>query len=277
MPELPEVETVCRGLAQSLLGAKIFSAEAFAPKLRIEIPQNLNSKLKNKIINSINRKAKYILIDLEDVVIIAHLGMSGRMTIQEQESFVRKKHDHIVIELKLKNGEEKYLVLNDPRRFGIFTLSSVEDIAKHKLFSKLGLEPFSEEFSWQALKKICEKRTKNIKATIMDSSLIVGVGNIYACECLFRAGIHPERSAESLTVKEIKKLYGEIIKTLKEAIAAGGSTLKDYSKANGESGYFQFNFKVYGKEAQPCPTCGAKILRIVQNNRSTFYCNKCQS
>ena len=198
------------------------------------------------------------------------------MTIQDHENFSRKKHDHIVIDLKLKAGEKKYLVLNDPRRFGIFTLSSHEDINKHKLFSKLGIEPFSEEFTWQALEKICSKRTKNIKGTIMDSSLIVGVGNIYACESLFKSGIHPERPAESLSKKEIKKLHKEIIETLEEAIAAGGSTLKDYSKANGESGYFQFNFKVYGKESQPCQVCNSKILRIVQNNRSTFYCKKCQ-
>lgn len=277
MPELPEVETVCRGLAQILLGAKVISAETFTPKLRIEIPQDLNSEIKNRTIKSVNRKAKYILIELEGIIIIAHLGMSGRITIQDYESYTRKKHDHIVIELKLINGENKYLILNDPRRFGIFTLSTPEYINKHKLFSKLGIEPFSEEFTWQSLEKICRKRVKNIKATIMDSSLIVGVGNIYACESLFKSGIQPERSAESLSIKEIRRLHKEIIETLKEAIAAGGSTLKDYSKANGEIGYFQFNFKVYGKESQPCSVCGNKILRIVQNNRSTFYCKKCQS
>lgn len=276
MPELPEVETVCRGLAQILLGAKVISAETFTPKLRIEIPQDLNSEIKNRTIKSVNRKAKYILIELEGIIIIAHLGMSGRITIQDYESYTRKKHDHIVIELKLINGENKYLILNDPRRFGIFTLSSLADIDKHQLFSKLGIEPFSKEFTSQTLEKICESRTKNIKATIMDSSLLLGVGNIYASESLFRAGINPERASKSLSQKEIKELHSEILKTLEEAIAAGGSTLKDYSKANGESGYFQYNFKVYARESQPCPSCGRKILRIVQSNRSTFYCKSCQ-
>lgn len=276
MPELPEVETVCNGLKQSLIGGKIHSAKAYITKLRLPIPSRLNSILQKQSIKSIKRKAKYILIELESVFIIIHLGMSGRLTIQEPESYERKKHDHIVLDLQLKTAEKKYLVLNDPRRFGIFILSSLEAINEHKLFSKLGLEPLSRKFTWQALEKICRNRAKNIKATIMDSSLIVGVGNIYACESLFRSKIDPRRQALSLSLPEIKILHREIIKTLQDAIAAGGSTLKDYSKANGESGYFQYNFKVYAKESQACSVCGSMIRRVVQNNRSTFYCASCQ-
>ena len=212
MPELPEVETVCKGLAQSLLKAKVLSAKAFTPKLRIEIPQDLDSQLKNKTIKSINRKAKYILIEFADIIIIAHLGMSGRMTIEDSKSYERKKHDHIIIKLKLADKSEKLLILNDPRRFGIFTLSSPEDIKKHKLFSKLGLEPFSKDFTWQALAKIFKNRTKNIKATIMDSSLIVGVGNIYACESLFRSEFIQKGLLQVLTKQKSKNYIKRLLK-----------------------------------------------------------------
>ena len=276
MPELPEVETVCRGLSQNLIGAKIIEAKSYAPKLRIDIPNNLAEKLTNKTIQSISRKAKYILIELQNQIIIVHLGMSGRLTIKDETNYIPKKHDHVVLKLYLEQ-EYKFLVLNDPRRFGLFTLTNTEDLNKHKLFSKLGLEPLSKEFTVEALTKICANRFKNIKATIMDASLIVGVGNIYACEFLFKSGIDPTREAQSLSKKEIKALHKQIILTLEAAIAAGGSTLKDYSKANGESGYFQFNFLVYGKENQNCSQCNSKIQRIVQSNRSTFYCATCQS
>jgi len=276
MPELPEVETVCRGLSENILGLNVSSVEVYAEKLRDLIPADLNKKILNHTITKIERKAKYILIHLaananfQSQVLIIHLGMSGRLTIQD-EVYERKKHDHVILKL---NG--LLLVFNDARRFGVITLTDLENLSQHKLFRKLGLEPLSSEFTVAKLKALFKNRNKNIKNTLMDASLIVGIGNIYASEALFRSGIHPERTASSLTDKDIKKLHEQIIITLEDAIRAGGSTLKDFSKANGESGYFQYQFKVYGREGLPCSTCKTRIWRIVQGGRSSFFCSKCQ-
>jgi formamidopyrimidine-DNA glycosylase len=276
MPELPEVETVCRGLSGNILGLKVSSVEVYAEKLRDFIPLDLNKKILNHTITKIERKAKYILIHLaananfQSPVLIIHLGMSGRLTIQD-EVYERKKHDHVILKLN-----SLLLVFNDARRFGIFTLTDLESLSQHKLFRKLGLEPLSKEFTVAKLKALFKNRNKNIKNTLMDASLIVGIGNIYASEALFRSGIHPERTASSLSDKDIKKLHEQIIITLEDAIRAGGSTLKDFSKANGESGYFQYQFKVYGREGLPCFICKTLIQRIVQGGRSSFFCSKCQ-
>jgi formamidopyrimidine-DNA glycosylase len=205
------------------------------------------------------------------------------LTIQD-EAYQRKKHDHVILKLNgtaHENAEigvrqQCLLVFNDARRFGIFTLTDLENLSQHKLFRKLGLEPLAREFTVAKLKALFKNRNKNIKNTLMDASLIVGIGNIYASEALFRSGIHPERTASSLTDKDIKKLHEQIIITLEDAIRAGGSTLKDFSKANGESGYFQYQFKVYGREDLPCFTCKTLIKRIVQGGRSSFFCSKCQ-
>ncbi|NBV98870.1 MAG: bifunctional DNA-formamidopyrimidine glycosylase/DNA-(apurinic or apyrimidinic site) lyase [Proteobacteria bacterium] len=276
MPELPEVETVCRGLSENILELNVSSVEVYAEKLRDFIPADLNKKILNHTITKIERKAKYILIYLtpnvnfQSQVLIIHLGMSGRLTIQD-EVYERKKHDHVILKLN-----SVLLVFNDARRFGIFTLTDLENLSQHKLFRKLGLEPLSKEFTVAKLKALFKNRNKNIKNTLMDASLIVGIGNIYASEALFRSAIHPERMASSLTDKDIKKLHEQIIITLEDAIRAGGSTLKDFSKANGESGYFQYQFKVYGREGLPCFTCKTLIQRIVQGGRSSFFCSKCQ-
>jgi formamidopyrimidine-DNA glycosylase len=283
MPELPEVETLCRGLSEHILGLNVSSVEVYAEKLRDFIPTDLNKKILNHTITKIERKAKYILIHLaanahfQSQVLIIHLGMSGRLTIQD-EMYERKKHDHVILKLNSKIGVQQQclLVFNDARRFGIFTLTDLENLSRHKLFRKLGLEPLSGEFTVAKLKVLFKNRNKNIKNTLMDASLIVGIGNIYASEALFRSGIHPERTASSLSDKDIKKLHEQIIITLEDAIRAGGSTLKDFSKANGESGYFQYQFKVYGREGSPCFVCKALIQRIVQGGRSSFFCSKCQ-
>jgi formamidopyrimidine-DNA glycosylase len=297
MPELPEVETVCRGLSENILGLNLSSVEVYAEKLRDFIPADLSKKILNHTITKIERKAKYILIHLaanvnfQSQVLIIHLGMSGRLTIQD-EAYERKKHDHVILKLnsvllgtvaerassrlRRKNDHSLLLVFNDARRFGIFTLTDLESLSQHKLFRKLGLEPLSKEFTVAKLKALFKNRNKNIKNTLMDASLIVGIGNIYASEALFRSAIHPERMASSLTDKDIKKLHEQIIITLEDAIRAGGSTLKDFSKANGESGYFQYQFKVYGREGLPCFTCKTLIQRMVQGGRSSFFCSKCQ-
>ncbi|MFM7457136.1 MAG: bifunctional DNA-formamidopyrimidine glycosylase/DNA-(apurinic or apyrimidinic site) lyase [bacterium] len=308
MPELPEVETVCRGLSENILGLNVSSVEVYAEKLRDFIPADLNTKILNHTITKIERKAKYILIHLtanvnfkfnedENVsrqrsqVLIIHLGMSGRLTIQD-EVYERKKHDHVILKLngllsgtaykrassrqRKTNDHSLVLVFNDARRFGVITLTDLENLSQHKLFRKLGLEPLSSEFTVAKLKILFKNRNKNIKNTLMDASLIVGIGNIYASEALFRSGIYPERMANSLTDKDIKKLHEQIIITLEDAIRAGGSTLKDFSKANGESGYFQYQFKVYAREGLPCFTCKTPIRRIIQGGRSSFFCSKCQ-
>ena len=303
MPELPEVETVCRGLSENILGLNVSSVEVYTEKLRDFIPADLNKKILNHTITKIERKAKYILIHLaanldsslnqnkntnlgilehclsmhQSQVLIIHLGMSGRLTIQD-EVYERKKHDHVILKLNSEIGvrEQCLLVFNDARRFGIIALTDLENLSQHKLFRKLGLEPLYKEFTVAKLKALFKNRNKNIKNTLMDASLIVGIGNIYASEALFRSGIHPERTASSLTDKDIKKLHEQIIITLEDAIRAGGSTLKDFSKANGESGYFQYQFKVYGRECFPCFVCKTLIQRIVQGGRSSFFCSKCQ-
>ena len=283
MPELPEVETVCRGLSENILGLNVSSVEVYTEKLRDFIPADLNKKILNYTITKIERKAKYILIHLtananfQSQVLIIHLGMSGRLTIQD-EAYERKKHDHVILKLNSENGvrQQYLLAFNDARRFGIFTLTDLENLSQHKLFRKLGLEPLSKEFTVAKLKALFKNRNKNIKNTLMDASLIVGIGNIYASEALFRSGIHPERTASSLSDKDVKKLHEQIIITLEDAIRAGGSTLKDFSKANGESGYFQYQFKAYGREGLPCFTCKTLIQRILQGGRSSFFCSKCQ-
>lgn len=283
MPELPEVETVCRGLSENILGLNVSSVEVYTEKLRDFIPADLNKKILNHTITKIERKAKYILIHLaananfQSQVLIIHLGMSGRLTIQD-EVYERKKHDHVILKLNSENGvrQQYLLAFNDARRFGIFTLTDLENLSQHKLFRKLGLEPLSKEFTVAKLKALFKNRNKNIKNTLMDASLIVGIGNIYASEALFRSGIHPERTASSLSDKDVKKLHEQIIITLEDAIRAGGSTLKDFSKANGESGYFQYQFKAYGREGLPCFTCKTLIQRILQGGRSSFFCSKCQ-
>jgi formamidopyrimidine-DNA glycosylase len=175
----------------------------------------------------------------------------------------------------LSNG--KLLVYNDTRKFGIVTVLRESEIAEFKFFKKLGLEPLSKEFNAKALYEIFQARNKSVKSVIMDASIIVGVGNIYACESLFSAGISPLRIANQVTKNEAAKLYTAIVDTLERAIVAGGSTISDYAKADGEAGYFQHNFLVYDREGQPCKKCKGKILRIKQNGRSSYYCGKCQS
>lgn len=281
MPELPEVETVCRGLAPHVEGQMITEAKLFSPKIRFEVPKNIAKILKAKRIEKVIRKAKYILLELDsEDILVVHLGMTGRFTIDNEnteEIFKNKikhkaKHDHLMIELE--NGST--LTFNDARRFGVLDLTTKEDISSFKLFSKLGLEPLSKEFNPESLYTITKRRTKNIKAVIMDSSLIVGVGNIYASESLFKAGIHPEKEASKISKKKITLLYKAIVETLERAIEAGGSTLKDYANADGNAGYFQHEFLVYDQDGQPCTKCKTKIERIKQNGRSTYYCSKCQ-
>ncbi|MDA0782242.1 MAG: bifunctional DNA-formamidopyrimidine glycosylase/DNA-(apurinic or apyrimidinic site) lyase [Rickettsiales bacterium] len=273
MPELPEVETVCRGLRQSILNKKITKAQNFRPNLRIPFPANFSEHLKDKTVKSVGRRAKYIIITLDDdSVIIAHLGMSGKMIVHRNFQNRREKHDHAIFQFE--DGME--MVFNDTRRFGLITFSDIANLNSHKLIANLGLEPLEEAFNGQSLYEILKNRSTPIKNTIMDASLIVGVGNIYACEALFRSRINPTKKSNTLTEKQCEDLALNIKKILLEAIESGGSTLRDYVQSSGGTGYFQHNFKVYGRGGEPCNICENELIRIKQSGRSTFYCRICQ-
>ncbi len=273
MPELPEVETVCRGLALKLLGRRLTAVEQRRPNLRFPFPEGFAARLTGRRIDSIRRRAKYIIIDLDDgTVLLVHLGMSGSMVVNEKRPALLDRHDHVVFDID--NGT--CVRFNDARRFGLMDLVAAADLAHHKLIRGLGLEPLSDEFDGPALAAMLKGRKTSVKLAIMDQRLVVGVGNIYASEALFRAGISPKRRAGTIAGERAAKLAAAIKKVLKEAIKAGGSSLRDYVQANGELGYFQHRWKVYDREDQKCPTCGGPIKRITQGGRSTFYCPKDQ-
>ena len=279
MPELPEVETVCRGLAKAMAGQKITRVETHRANLRIPFPKNLK-EVEGQKVKDIQRRAKYILIHLSGgATLLMHLGMSGRMVIQGNNAeHVVEKHDHMV--LHLSNGTR--VVFNDPRRFGMVDLVASDAVAQHKFFQHLGPEPFAKEFNAGYLLEKLKKKIPSVKVAIMDQRLVVGVGNIYAAEALFRAGINPKRKAGSIKKPEAEKLIEAIHFVLKAAIKAGGSSLRDYVQADGELGYFQHHFAVYGRTGKACVGCTCDIEKtggiqqITQGGRSTFYCPRKQ-
>ncbi len=257
MPELPEVETVVRELQRSLIGKSFTQIITLRDKIREPIPDL--SQFEGKKIDSVTRRAKYIVIN--DKLVI-HLGMSGKVIIDKPQE--RKKHDHVVFELS--SGEE--MVFNDARRFGLVALNTP------KFFSHLGPEPFAKEFNEKYLKTQLANRKIPVKVAIMDQELVVGVGNIYAAEALFRTGINPKTPASK--VKNLPLLITNIRAVLSEAIESGGSTLRDYVRSSGDLGYFQHSHAVYGRDKKPCIKCKTNIEKITQGGRSTFYCPKCQ-
>jgi formamidopyrimidine-DNA glycosylase len=273
MPELPEVETVCNGLARVLPHRRIVEVRQNRKDLRIPFPADLGS-IKGRKVTAIARRAKYILVHLDDGrTLIVHLGMSGRLTVSKKK-YTPEKHDHLV--LALDNGTQ--VVFNDPRRFGLVALAKTKDLAQHKFFAHLGPEPFAKAFTAAYLAGKFKTKKVAVKLAIMDQTLVVGVGNIYASEALFSARIDPRRAAQSLKPAALKKLVAAIRSILKTAIKAGGSSLRDYVQADGSSGNFQQHFAVYGREGQKCKgcTCDIKktggIRRVTQGGRSTFYC-----
>ena len=274
MPELPEVETVCRGIKPLLENQSIKKILCRVTKLRYLLPKNLNKKIANCKILKVQRKAKYIQIFLDnETQLIIHLGMTGKLLIKK--NFTNKridKHDHVIVELK----NSQALVFNDVRKFGMLDLIDNSQEQNYKFFKDLGLEPLEKEFNFDNFKKIISHRNKSIKSTIMDSKLIVGVGNIYANESLFNAGIHPERISSDLKDYELELLRKEIIKILKKAIKKGGSTLNDFRNEENQKGYFQFDFRVYARDGLACKICKTEIQRIKQNGRSSFVCSTCQ-
>jgi formamidopyrimidine-DNA glycosylase len=271
MPELPEVETVCRGLASRLEGRRLTRLELRRPDMRFPFPTGLTALVEGRRVESIRRRAKYILMHLDDGgVLIAHLGMSGRMTIGPAADLVLEPHDHVLFETE----DGTAVRFNDARRFGFLDYCRAEDLAAHKLFAGLGPEPLGNEFSGPVLSAKLAGKLTPIKAALLDQKIVAGLGNIYVSESLYWAGIAPTRPAATVAGAPADTLVASIRQVLLNAIAAGGSSLRDYVQATGELGYFQHQWAVYGKEGEPCPdcTCTKGIERIVQSNRSTFYC-----
>lgn len=272
MPELPEVETVVRGLEAAIKGKRIKALETSGANMRQPWPKDVQ-RVKGQTVERLLRRAKYILMHLSggDVMVV-HLGMSGRMTINPA---AKQKHDHMI--LTFQDGTT--VAFNDPRRFGLVALSTEKDLHAHRLFAHLGPEPFDKAFSAPYLAaQLSSKKKTALKVAIMDQALVVGVGNIYASEALFDARISPYLPAAELTEKMAQVLIPSIRKVLDKAIAAGGSSLRDYRQSDGNLGYFQHQFKVYGRAGAACTRkgCGGMIEKTVQAARATFYCPVCQ-
>ncbi len=278
MPELPEVETIKEALRKNIEGAIIRWVDVHCRKLRIPVPDCFEELLTGSRIIKVRRFAKYVVIDLDNgYSIIWHFGMSGKVKITNLMPSAPDKHDHIVIATSLG-----YLTFNDPRRFGLMTVVQTVDVKNCHFFRHIGLDPFDDKLDASYLEtRLLHKKT-SIKVSLLDQSLIAGIGNIYASEALYLAKISPLRPSNSLTFSEISTLLDAIRLTLKKAIEAGGSTLRDYRKPDGSMGYFQYQHSVYGKEGRPCPDCPLQkcpdggIKKIVQGGRSTFYCNHLQ-
>ncbi len=276
MPELPEVETVRRGLVSVLQDRLLTQVEQHRPDLRIPFPPDFVERLEGRRIETLRRRAKYLLFDLDDgTVVIVHLGMSGRMMIRERGSnAMPEKHDHVV--LHTDNGDS--IVFNDVRRFGLMTLTTRDDEAEHPLLRNLAPDPTEDSFDGPHLARQLEGKRTPIKAALLDQTVIGGVGNIYASEALFRAAISPRRLATSIKRQRAERLACAVRDVIDDAIRAGGSSLRDYVQTDGELGYFQHVWRVYGREGETCltPDCHGLVKRIVQSNRSTFYCGICQ-
>ncbi len=270
MPELPEVETSRRGIEPYLLNKEITKITIRQHKLRWPIPKNLADLAVGQTIRAVSRRAKYIYLVLDHGSIIIHLGMSGSLRICTDNT-PAEKHDHIDIQVASNN----ILRLRDPRKFGC-VLWAEGEVEQHKLIKPLGPEPLTDAFTAQHLHHRAKKRQCSIKSFIMNSHIVVGVGNIYASEALFRAGINPKRKAGKISFIRTQKLVTAIKLTLEAAITEGGTTLRDFTGSNGQPGYFAQKLLVYGKAGEPCSVCGSTIKCINQQARSTFYCSHCQ-
>ena len=286
MPELPEVETVRRGLVPVLEGARISDVQVRRPDLRWPFPDKMAERLAGTKVVRLGRRSKYLLFELSSgETLITHLGMSGRILIQTPVGTVGPgefhhrhpapdKHDHVVIDLE--NGDR--IVFNDARRFGAMDLCQTTALTEHRLLQVLGPEPLGNEFDEDYLVAQFRNRNSPVKTALLDQRIVAGLGNIYVCEALFRAGISPTRKASRIAEPRVRALVPVIREVLQDAIEAGGSSLKDFRQADGELGYFQHSFRVYGREAEACATekCQDIVHRIVQSGRSSFYCPSCQ-
>ena len=270
MPELPEVETTVRGLAKVLEGRRIDSIEVRRPDLRRPFPEGLGQALTGATVTSLGRRAKFGIIETDrGDALIFHLGMSGRWRIDPDEI---GKHDHLVV-----TTGSRVLSLNDPRRFGSVDLVRSEAIGSFASFLELGPEPVVGAISGEQLRGALDGRKAAIKLLLLDQRVIAGLGNIYVCEALWRAQIHPKRAGGRISLDRLDRLADAIVEVIGEAIEAGGSTLRDFAAPDGELGYFAKSFDVYGREGEQCRRCGGEVKRIVQGARSTFFCGACQS
>jgi formamidopyrimidine-DNA glycosylase len=268
MPELPEVETTVRGLERVLQGRRIARVEARRPDLRRALPPDLGQRLTGARVTGLHRRAKYGLIDTDrGDTLVFHLGMSGHWRVDPSEA---AKHDHFIMETE----EGRRIALNDARRFGSLDLVPTLELDDWPAFRALGPEPFAIDA--RDLRNRLGGRIAPIKLLLLDQRIVAGLGNIYVCEALYRAGIHPKRAGGSISIERLKRLVPAIRDVLTEAIAAGGSTLRDFASPDGTLGYFSKRFSVYDREGKPCASCGAMVKRMVQGGRSTFFCPRCQ-
>jgi len=270
MPELPEVETTVRGLARYLEGERIARVSLNRPDLRRPFPPGLVQALTGAMVTKLGRRAKYGLIHADrGQTMVFHLGMSGRWRIEPETI---DKHDHLVIE----TGSGHVLALNDARRFGSVDLVDTDALDHWPQFAALGPEPLGEDLTARHLRTAFAGRLAPVKPLLLDQRIVAGLGNIYVCEALLRAGIRPDKPAGQVSRAAIERLVPAIKAVLGESIEAGGSTIRDYAQPSGELGYFAAAWRVYGREGEPCPTCGGAVARFVQGGRSTFWCPKCQ-
>jgi formamidopyrimidine-DNA glycosylase len=287
MPELPEVETVRRGLAPAMEGARFTKVELHDRRLRWPIAKDFEKRITGQTVEGLGRRAKYLLADLSSgEVLVMHLGMSGSFRVGKDakpgvyyhEKSKSTAHDHVVFHMS--NGAT--VTFNDPRRFGSMKLVKRANIDREPLLRGLGPEPLGNEFDAAMLARACAGKKTSLKAALLDQRVVAGLGNIYVCEALFRASLSPKRQASTIAGRNGKPnqramaLVDDIKAVLKDAIEAGGSSLRDHRRTDGALGDFQHNFRVYEREGQPCPDCKGKIKRIVQSGRSTFYCPSCQ-
>lgn len=284
MPELPEVEIVRRGLAPALVGKRIAKAKTKRADLRFPFPARFAARLKGRRVNSLERRAKYLLARLDDgMVWITHLGMTGRWSVigakKQPGDFYYSEppdptHTHVIIDME--SGAR--LEFNDPRRFGYMDLIAEDALDAHPWFKGMGPEPLGNAFHLPYLQKVLAHKKAPIKAALLDQRIVAGLGNIYVVEALYRAGIAPAKPAGRISTQRLEKLFHAIRAVLEEAIEAGGSTLSDYAQVDGAQGGFQHRFRVYDREGEPCLTkdCGGTIARAVHSGRSTFWCPRCQ-
>ncbi|MDP6704830.1 MAG: bifunctional DNA-formamidopyrimidine glycosylase/DNA-(apurinic or apyrimidinic site) lyase [Alphaproteobacteria bacterium] len=273
MPELPEVETVRRGLEGPLVGRRLVRVVQRRADLRWPLPESFEARLRGRRVTRLDRRAKFLLAHLDDATVwMIHLGMSGRLFLSPRPTPPPGPHDHVVVE----TDRGDVVTYQDHRRFGMMDLVAAASLERHPLLCRLGPEPLGNSFDEVTLSDRLSGRRTPIKAALLDQRTVAGLGNIYVSEALYRAGISPRRLARTVAGRRAARLVPAIRQVLEDAIRAGGSSLRDYVQASGELGYFQHDFQVYDREGEACRRCGATVRRIVQSGRATYYCGGCQ-